>query len=145
MLIHEKINHQLTPQQSQVAQSAAIADIDNDQTDDDPRALPSTTAAAAAAKKSTSYEKNLFIHYIHEKRFRPVKRGLHQVYGNTFQNTPAMAVKLVVGNRNRRDARHELIRKKPKLSLLQSKAREIKSKYQKFLGNYFSSFFPRHL
>lgn len=63
-----------------------------------------------------------------------MKSDLHQVYGNGFKNTPAICVPLVVGNRNRRDARHELIRKKPKLSLLQNKARQIKSKYQKYLG-----------
>lgn len=84
------------------------------------------------------YENKLITHYTHEKRFRSVKRDLHQVYDDIFHNTPAAAVKLIVGNRNRRDARHELIRKKPKLSVLQNKAREIKRKYTTISGNYFS-------
>ena len=43
-----------------------------------------------------------------------------------------MTMKLIVGNRNRRDAKKELIHKRPKRSILQSKI--IKNKYLKFLG-----------
>ena len=73
--MHCKINNELTPRQSQVAQSAAKADMDNDQTNDNPRASEATTTA----KKSESYGNKLFIHYTHEKRFRSMKRDLHQV------------------------------------------------------------------
>ena len=38
---------------------------------------------------------------------------MHQVYEDIFKNTPAMDVKIIVGNRNRRDAKNELIRKRP--------------------------------
>ncbi len=48
------------------------------------------------------------------------------MYENMFNNTPVSAFKMIVGNRNRRDARHELIRKRPKSSLLEKKP--IKSK-----------------
>jgi hypothetical protein len=54
------------------------------------------------------------------------------VYGNVFRNTPAMNLQLIVGNRNRRDAKNELVRKRPKPSILQNK--RIKNKYLKFLG-----------
>ena len=43
-----------------------------------------------------------------------------------------MDLKLIVGNRNRRDAKNEFIRKRPNQSLLQSK--EIRNKYKKMLG-----------
>ncbi|CAF4327710.1 unnamed protein product, partial [Adineta steineri] len=52
-------------------------------------------------------------------------------YDNVFKNTPAMNMKLIVGNRNRRDALNELIRKRPKRSLLQNIL--IKNKYSKLL------------
>jgi hypothetical protein len=45
---------------------------------------------------------------------------MHQVYDGTFENTPAMYAKLIVGTRNRRDAKNELIRKRPKRTLLQN-------------------------
>lgn len=132
--IHRKINGQLTPRQSQVAQSAAVADLDNEQTDE--HATTTTAARTTVTKNVPMYENKLITHYTHEKRFRSVKSDLHQVYDDIFRNTPAAAVKLIVGNRNRRDARHELIRKKPKLSLLQNQAREIKRKYATISGNY---------
>ena len=40
---------------------------------------------------------------------------MHHAYADVFQNTPAMQIKLTVGNRNRRDAQNELIRKRPKI------------------------------
>jgi hypothetical protein len=36
---------------------------------------------------------------------------MHHVYENVFKNTPAMDLKLIVGNQNRRDATNELVRK----------------------------------
>ena len=115
---------QPTPRQSQVATSAASADLDNNQTDEDLVALkePPTTAE----KKQINYGDRLFIHYTHEKRFHSVKRDMHEVYGRAFRNTPAMDLTLVVGNRNRRDARTELIRKRPQQSLLRNKQRKSK-------------------
>jgi hypothetical protein len=45
---------------------------------------------------------------------------MHHVYADIFKNTPAMAAKLILSNRNRRDAQNELIRKRPKKRLLQN-------------------------
>ena len=61
-----------------------------------------------------------------------MKRDMHKVYDTVFKNTPAMNLRLTVGNRNRRDAKNELIRKRPKRSILQNQL--IKNKYLKFLG-----------
>jgi hypothetical protein len=52
---------------------------------------------------------------------------MHQVYENIFKDTPAMHVKLIVGNRNRRHAQNELIRKRPKKTLLQNTITQSKS------------------
>ncbi|CAF5229846.1 unnamed protein product, partial [Rotaria magnacalcarata] len=48
---------------------------------------------------------------------------------NTFKDTPAADVKLIVGNKNRRSAKTELICKRPKQSLLINKP--VKSKPSK--------------
>jgi hypothetical protein len=45
---------------------------------------------------------------------------MHQVYGETLENTPAMHAKLIFGNRNRRDAKNEFVRKRPKQKFLQN-------------------------
>ncbi|CAF5208952.1 unnamed protein product, partial [Rotaria magnacalcarata] len=63
----------------------------------------------------------LIVHYTHEKRFQTFKSDMHQVYDNTFKDTPAADVKLIVGNKNRRPAKKELICKRPKQSLLINK------------------------
>ncbi len=52
---------------------------------------------------------------------------MHRVYEDVFENTPAMYAKLIVGNRNRRDAKNELIRERPKKALLNNTI--TKSKY----------------
>ncbi|CAF3179134.1 unnamed protein product [Rotaria socialis] len=47
---------------------------------------------------------------------------MHQVYDNLFKDTPAADVKLIVGNKNRRPVKTELICKRPKQSLLINKS-----------------------
>lgn len=137
LLLRHEILDQLTPQQSQAASRAALADVDNDQTD----ITAETTSRETVRKiqrKTISHADQLFLCYTHEKRFQPVKRNIHQVYGNVFKNTPAMDLKLIVGSRNRRDAKNELIKKRPKRSLLQCK--QILNKYKKMLGNLLSQY-----
>jgi hypothetical protein len=62
----------------------------------------------------------------HEKRFQPFKRDMHKIYDDTFKNSPAIEVKMLVGNRNRPDAKTEFIRKRPKRAVLQNKPIESK-------------------
>jgi hypothetical protein len=69
-------------------------------------------------KDEKAVENRLILHYTHEKRFDSYKRDLHQIWSQTFANTLAMDVKVIVGNRNNRDAKSELVRKCPHLSLL---------------------------
>ncbi len=108
-----------TQRQSQIAFSAATADMDNDQTDDQIM-KDQTTTTTTTNKKSTNYGDKFFVHYTHEQRFNTLKKDMHQVYGDVFQNTPAMHTRMVVGTRNRRDAKNELIRKRPKRTLLRN-------------------------
>ncbi|CAF1255732.1 unnamed protein product [Adineta ricciae] len=117
-LMHNKLLDQPTARQSQVAQSAARADLHTYQMND-------TNIQTKKIFQPTEYQQNnkasrLIIHYVHEKRFHSFKRDMHQVYDSIFQNTPVADTKMIVGNRNRRDAKHELIRKRPKRSLLKN-------------------------
>ncbi|CAF4377043.1 unnamed protein product [Adineta steineri] len=135
ILLRHEIPDQPTPSRSQAASRAATADVNNDQTD----VIAETTSRESVGKvqkKPISYADRLFLHYTHEKRFEPFKRNMHRVYQNVFKNTPAIDLRLIVGNRNRRDAKNELIRKRPKRSLLQCK--QIQNKYKKMLGKLLS-------
>jgi hypothetical protein len=121
-LMRQKLLGQSTPRQSQVESSAATADIDNDQNDD--RLNQSTEKPET---KPHNYGKKLYVHYKHEKRFQSCKRDMHRVYEDVFKNTPAIDAKLMVSNRNRRDAKNELICKRPEKTLLNNTI--TKSKY----------------
>ncbi|CAF5156068.1 unnamed protein product, partial [Rotaria magnacalcarata] len=100
--MRNKILNLPTARQSQVSISAATADIDNDQTDE-PQNEPTTTITAAT---TTLLERN---------------KKEHTLYDNTFKDTPAADVKLIVGSKNRRSAKTERICKRPKQSLLINK------------------------
>ncbi|CAF3465161.1 unnamed protein product, partial [Rotaria socialis] len=119
-LMRKQILGQPTPRQTQVALSAALADIDNDPLDDDERQQPNPDPKKSEENISNINEK-FFTHFTYEKRFKTWKRDMHQVYQDTFKDTPAMYKKLMVGNRIRRQTHNELIRKRPKKPLLQNK------------------------
>jgi hypothetical protein len=104
----------------------AIANIDNDQTEDEEQQQEPRKSAIKKEQKQKPYEENLIIHYTHEKRLHDFKRDMHQVYDDVFKNTPVSDVKLIVGNRNRRNASKELIHKRPKLSILKNKPKKSK-------------------
>ncbi|CAF1681214.1 unnamed protein product, partial [Rotaria magnacalcarata] len=108
--MRNKILNLPTARQSQVSTSAATADIDNDQTDEpqnEPTATTATTTVQERSKKEHTRANKLIVHYTHEKRFQTFKSDMHQVYDNTFKDTPAADVKLIVGNKNRRSAKTE--------------------------------------
>jgi len=124
-LLHHKIIGQPTIQQSQVAMSitTATGNIDFDQLNS-----IEEMESIGSNKKSTKkpYGNKILFHYTHEKRFQSFKRDMHTIYEDTFKNICATEVKIMVGNRNRPDAKHELIRKKPKREILQNKPNESK-------------------
>ena len=119
--MRSKLLGEPTPRQSQTTLSAATADMDNDQTDEQIMKEQATTN-----KKSTNYGEKFFVHYTHEDRFHTLKKDMHQVYDDVFQNTPAMYTRMVVTTRNHRDAKNELIRKRPKRTLLQNRITKSK-------------------
>ncbi|CAM4943528.1 unnamed protein product [Rotaria socialis] len=118
-LMRKQILGQPTPRQTQVAMSAALADIDNDPLDDDERQQPNPDPKKTEEKISNINE-NFFTHYTYEKRFKTCKRDMHQVYHDTFKDTSAVYTKLIVVDRIRRQAHNELIRKRSNKTLLQT-------------------------
>ena len=122
--IREKILGQPTTRQSQVAMNVAIADIHNDQLNEQHIKLQQINTAPRAKDKTC--DKTLIIHYTHEKRLESLKRDMHKIYNDVFKNTPVEDLKLIVGTRNRRNAGNELIRKRPSQRLLQNKPHKSK-------------------
>ena len=55
----------------------------------------------------------ILLHYTYEKRFSHYGRTIHQIWTNTFQNTPVETSKLIVGNRNNPNLTKELVRRNP--------------------------------
>ena len=108
--------------------SNTASEINTEQANDTTniRARTSSTTATTT-DKVINYEDKLIFHYIHEKRFHSFKRDMHKLYEDYFGDPSIMNMKMIVGNCNRRSARHELIRKRPQKTLLQN--RIIKSKY----------------
>ncbi|CAF3618926.1 unnamed protein product, partial [Rotaria socialis] len=50
--------------------------------------------------------------------YNGLKRDIHKIHSETFQGTPAMEIRLIVGHRNHRNTGHELVEKRPHPSLL---------------------------
>ena len=74
----------------------------------------------SSEKQSESTQSKLILHYTHEEIFSSLKRDMHCIYHTIFHQTPAAEERIMVGNGNRRDARHELICKRPEPSILQN-------------------------
>ncbi|CAF1231422.1 unnamed protein product, partial [Rotaria magnacalcarata] len=68
--------------------------------------------------KQNKFANTLFLHYTHEKRLHSMKRQIHKIFSETFQDTLAMNLRLIVGHRNHRNIGHELIQKRPTASIL---------------------------
>ena len=115
-MLRANIRQQPTAQQSQVMMSATRADIPNHPNNAKP--IQSKETPKRNGNEDNQNGSRLIIHYIHEQRFHSFKRDMHLIYQNIFENRRVANVKMIVGNRNRRDSRHELIHKRPKRSLL---------------------------
>ena len=63
--------------------------------------------------KPSKFDNNLIIHYTYEKRFQCNKRYFHQLWNQTFQQTPVMERGLIISNRNSLNMNRELIHRRP--------------------------------
>ena len=119
-ILRQQLLKRPTTRQSQLLASVSTANTDSNHERDSHQIDRMSTSLQSTGDK-TDYADKLIVHYTHEKRFHSFKRQMHQVYEDVFKNTPAMTVKLIVGSRNRSDARNDLIRKRPQSSLLKNK------------------------
>ena len=126
---------QPTTRQPQIAIDVDSANIVTDQSNGQ-HDKPKEINQKPPATEKTSGNK-LIVHYTHEKRFDSLKPEMHQIYHDVFKNTPVEDVKSIVGTRNRRDARNDLVRKRPQRALLQNKQQKSKSFMTTFQGTYF--------
>ena len=129
--IRNAIIDQLTPRQTQVAKRVAAWNMEDKNTNinDIPQnqlELSKTDTDIKRKHKKPNYQDHLFVHYTHERRFLSMKRDIQHVYQNVFGQTPAMHLRLYVGNRNRPNATKELIRKRPKTRILKHKQNHAK-------------------
>jgi hypothetical protein len=113
-----------TNRQSQVEMDVDSTNILTDITNMQQRAPTAINQKSRATEKAK--EKKLIVHYTHEKRFDSLKREMHQIFHDVFKNSPVADVKSIVGTRNRRDARNDLIRKRPQRALLKNEQRKSK-------------------
>ena len=126
-ILYQKIMNQPIIRPSQTVRLNEDDDTDNTTMGYNAVAQQITTKSSKPSTKSTDTAKKLILHYHHEKRFHSFKHDLHKLYDDTYQNTPGIDLKLLIGNRNRRNAAHQLIRKRPKQILLRDKPIKRKS------------------
>jgi hypothetical protein len=119
-LARNRIVHQTTLRPSPTLNDTANND-DDDNGIHDPVEMTNHALPLTIGNAKRNCQNTIILHYTHEKRFSSMKRDLHQTYDTIFNNTPASDVQLIVGNRNRRTARDDLIRKKPLRALLTNK------------------------
>jgi hypothetical protein len=53
------------------------------------------------------------MHYAHETPLTTYKRDIHQLWNQTFKETPVDKTKFIVGNRNNPNATQTLVRRRP--------------------------------
>jgi hypothetical protein len=63
--------------------------------------------------KESKWLSSLIIHYTHEKRLANYKTTIHQLWNQTFNETPATNTRLIIGNRNSKNLTKQLVRRRP--------------------------------
>ena len=64
-------------------------------------------------KGESKWDRCLIVHYNHEQRLAGFRRDVHRLWDDTFRETPVQNTRLIVGNRNNRDTKRELIHNRP--------------------------------
>lgn len=61
----------------------------------------------------SKWDRCLIVHYNHEQRLASFKKDLHRLWEVTFKETSIQNTRLIVGNRNNRNTKRELIHNRP--------------------------------
>jgi hypothetical protein len=67
------------------------------------------TLVKAQLRKQAQFNENTIIHYTYEKRLQNNKKHIHQLWKQLFQQTPVINTRLIIGNRNNRNLKRELV------------------------------------
>ncbi len=67
----------------------------------------------ARLDKPNRFDTNIIIHYTHEKRLQSIKKATHQLWNQTFAQIPVINTRLIIGNRNNRNMKRELVHRHP--------------------------------
>jgi hypothetical protein len=62
--------------------------------------------------KQSKFDNNLIIHCTYEKRLQSNKNAIHQLWHQTFEQTPVMNTRLIIGNQNSRNMTQDLIHRR---------------------------------
>ncbi len=66
----------------------------------------------AKLNRESKFKKNIIIHYTYEKRFQHHKKIVHQLWNQTFDQTPVIVTRLIIGNKNRPNMKRQLIHRR---------------------------------
>ena len=61
----------------------------------------------------SKWDRCLIVHYTHEERLATFKKNLHRLWNGAFTDTPIEKTRLIVGKRNNRNGKRELIHIRP--------------------------------
>ena len=64
-------------------------------------------------RKTSKLDRCLTVHYQHEQRLAAFKKDVHQLWAETLKGTHIQDIRLIVGNRNNRNTKRELIHNRP--------------------------------
>lgn len=64
-------------------------------------------------QKKQKWDRCLIVHYNHERRFATLGKDVHQLWEKLFQATSITDTRLIIGHRNNRNMKRELIHNRP--------------------------------
>ena len=97
-----------------------------------------TTNTANQNSRENQSNSLMIIHYTHEQRLAKYTKVAHQIWHNTFMNTPTQSTRLIIGTRNNRNNTRELVQKNQ--ANIPNKYRHIPLKWtHQLIPIYFSS------
>jgi hypothetical protein len=102
---HSILNKPTIPEYQIASRIAKATNVNSEEKVDNP-------LVKARLRKQTKFDTNLIIHYTHEKRFQNNKKDIHQLWNQTFEQTPVIDTRLIIGNRNSRNMTRELVHRR---------------------------------
>lgn len=108
----------LTVKERETQHRIAAVSIDEEIDNHNTKETITRTTTISKQNKPNKFANILFLHYTHEKRLHRLKREIHKIYSEIFQDTIGIDFRLIVGHRNHRNTGHELVQKRPPPTML---------------------------